>query len=87
MSILTFPIQRSNKYDDNIHRYGEHSDTCVCCGKRTAEKLYIHMSVDFAAVDTTNEDLTEIDTVSQGMFPIGAECAKKFPKQFIFKNL
>lgn len=68
---------RSAKYDNNIDIYGDHSDTCFLCGKPTAQKLWVHY--------TTDGELTSDDNHpdSQGLFPIGSECAKKLPKSFI----
>lgn len=86
MCIKTVPILRSSQYENNITRLGEHSDTCICCGKRTATNLTVHLTTDFEIVNTTKEDLSEIDTISQGFFNIGKECAKKFPSEFIFKS-
>lgn len=83
----THQIPRSKDYERNIDRLGEHSNTCVCCGRRTAEKHFIHAHIGWEAVDTENEDLSEIESESQGFFPIGPECAKKLPKEFIFNNI
>jgi hypothetical protein len=78
----THPIYESPKKEANERKYGLNSNSCVCCGKPTAEHLYIHATTDWKAVDTTEEIAN-----SQGAFPIGPECAKHFPKGFIFKNL
>lgn len=64
---------RSKHYDNNIERYGEWSDTCICCGKRTVEKYLIQLTIDGLLVDVENE----IED-SQGFFPIGNVCLKKF---------
>jgi hypothetical protein len=85
-AIKTHPIWESPKKEDNEEKFGFHSNTCVCCGKPTAEKLFIHASTHWVAVNTDNDDLSSIGMQSQGSFPIGAECAKKFPKEFIFKS-
>lgn len=78
----TCTIYESPKKESNEERLGLHTDSCVCCGLRTAEKLFIHANTDWLAVDVKEE--CEIDN-SQGFFPIGPECAKRFPKEFIFK--
>ena len=82
--IKTHPIPESSKKEANEEKYGLTSKSCVCCGKPTAEKLSIHASTFWVAVNTDSEDLSSIGHESQGMFPIGCECAKKFPKEFIF---
>ncbi|NCB02957.1 MAG: hypothetical protein EOM67_12425 [Spirochaetia bacterium] len=66
---------RSLQYEANIERLGDHSNTCICCGKRTAEKHFIQMTTSGDLIDST----TEVDD-SQGFFPIGPECLKKFNK-------
>lgn len=81
----TTELKRSAKYDDNIERLGDHSDTCFICGKRTSEKLFIHYTTNGDIVNTQAEDLSSIDRESQGFFPIGPECAKKYKKEFIFE--
>jgi hypothetical protein len=58
------------------------SNSCICCGKPTAQKLFIHATTDWVAVD--EPDGAKVPN-SQGAFPIGPECAKHFPKEFIFK--
>lgn len=78
----TFPIKRSAKYDANLENYGDNPNTCVCCGMPTAEKQFIHANTSWEAVD--EQDEAKVPN-SQGNFPIGPECAKKFPPAFIFK--
>jgi hypothetical protein len=70
---------RSPKYDENIEREGDHSETCFICGKRTQSKQLVHylVSDELIAYGGDVED-------SQGFFPIGSNCAKKLPKKFIF---
>lgn len=79
----TMPIPESNKRDANLSRYGDHSDSCIVCGKRTNEKFFIHASTDWVAVNILDDDLTHYGSESQGCFPIGSDCAKKLPKEFI----
>jgi hypothetical protein len=79
----TFPIYESPMKESNEHKYGSHSNSCVCCGKRTAEKFWIHATTDWVAVDEPDESKVPD---SQGAFPVGPECAKKFPKEFIFTS-
>ena len=56
-------------YSKNLDRYGEHTNTCCRCGKRTADGA----GTVFAEMDTGGGE-------SQGMFPVGPECAKAFKK-------
>lgn len=76
-------FKRSEKYDDNVERYGNNSRTCECCGKQTDEKLFVHICTSYEITTSKNDDLTAYGRESQGYFPIGRECAKKFPQQYI----
>ena len=78
-----FPIYESPMKERNEKKYGITSKSCVCCGKPTAEKLWIHATTAWVAVNEPDESKVED---SQGAFPIGPECAKKFPEEFIFKS-
>ena len=75
MKAILLNTLRSLRYEANIERLGDHSNTCICCGKRTAEKDFIQMTTSGTLIDST----TEVDD-SQGFFPIGPECLKKFNK-------
>lgn len=79
----THEIYESPMKERNEAKYGLTSKSCVCCGKPTAEKLFIHATTAWVAVDEWDENKVPD---SQGAFPIGPECAKKFPKEFIFKS-
>lgn len=78
----TFPIYESKSKESNEIKFGLHSNTCICCGRPTAEKLFIHATTDWLAID--EPDQNKVNN-SQGCFPVGPECAKHFPKEFIFK--
>ena len=84
MEIKTTPYVQSSKYDQNIEKYGNFGNTCFCCGKPTAKKQFVHYTTSGDLVNTSEEDLSSIDRESQGFFPIGSECAKKYKKEFIF---
>lgn len=79
----TYPIYESPVKERNEKKFGIQSNSCVCCGKLTAEKLWIHATTDWLAIDEPDESKVEN---SQGCFPIGPECAKRFPKEFIFTS-
>ena len=74
---------RTASYDANIERYGDNSNTCDCCGKPTAQKMWIHYTEQGKVVNVGTDDLPE-GFKSQGCFPIGPECAKKYGMDFIF---
>lgn len=75
MKAIPLNTLRSLQYEANIGRLGDHPDTCICCGKRTAEKNFIQMTTSGTLIDS----VTEVKN-SQGFFPIGPECLKKFNK-------
>ena len=75
MKAIPLNTLRSLQYEANIERLGDHSNTCICCGKRTAEKDFIQMTTSGTLIDS----VTEVKN-SQGFFPIGPECLKKFNK-------
>lgn len=73
-------LPQSENYAANIKRYGEHSDSCICCGKRIqSPKQYVHMSTDWVMKHV--EDADESD--SQGLFPVGPECSKKIANEYL----
>jgi hypothetical protein len=69
---------RAKDYDARIDRDGEDSSTCFICGRKTAQELFVHY--------TTGGKLTSAVSHpdSQGLFPVGPECAKKLPVNYIF---
>ena len=76
MKQMSLENLRTSRYEANIERLGEHSNTCIACGQRTAEKAFIQMTTFGMLVDETTEEVEE----SQGLFPIGPECLKRFNK-------
>lgn len=75
MRTLSLSEARTASYDRNVERLGEWSDTCICCGQRTAQKNLIQLTIDGNLIDAVEE----VDN-TQGFFPIGAECLKRFNK-------
>lgn len=67
---------RTSRYEANIERLGEHSDTCIACGQRTAEKGFLQLTTSGFLVDETEKEVED----SQGLFPVGSECLKRFHK-------
>lgn len=59
---------------------------CCICGREVNLKRggMVHMTTD--GTFTTAPDDSQIDN-SQGFFPIGPECKKLLPKEFIFKEI
>lgn len=87
LTVISLEKIRSAKYDDNVERLGEFSNTCIVCGKRTTEKTFVHYTTDGFLVhaDLDQDDLEFFDVESQGHFPIGSDCAKKVGSEFIIK--
>ena len=79
---IDFEKIRSSKFDQHVDKFGYSSNTCEICGRRTAEKLFVHMTNDGCLINVRDEEFV---ADSQGFFPIGSECAKKLPKEFIFE--
>lgn len=82
--IIEIPLDevRSEKYEKNIHTYGEDSNTCFICGKRIkniGNAKYVQFLTNGNLV-SSNEDLEN----SQGAFPVGNDCAKKLVINFTF---
>lgn len=91
--IKTRELIESPRKEANIEKFGDHSDTCICCGRRQNEKKteqkYVHMTTGWEMINTPEvEEVTEkivgTDFETQGFWPIGNTCAKKYPKEFIF---
>jgi len=81
--IIEIPLEevRSDKYNANIDRLGEHSDTCFICGKRTnGKQKNVHYLENGNIVSYGGDDIVG----SQGFFPVGKDCAKKLIINFFF---
>ncbi len=81
--IIEIPLEevQSPNYEKNIDRFGDHSDTCLICGKKTNGKSkYVHLLTNGNIVSYGSDDIVE----SQGFFPVGSDCAKKLVVQFTF---
>jgi hypothetical protein len=85
INVIELGSIRSAKYDDNVERHGEHSNTCFICGKPTAQRSFVHFTTDGFLIPTNIDetDLGQFDLESQGCFPIGSECAKKIDREFV----
>lgn len=79
----TFEFTESPMKEANLETLGEHSDSCLICGKRTRGEFWVEMSHDWIAVK--NPGGIEFGE-SQGCFPVGPECRKKFPSGFVVQD-
>ena len=83
---------QSKNYDKTIDLVGDYGDNCIYCGKRQNDskggQKYVHLITtgEFVNVAHPDEDGMVGKYESQGWFPIGNTCAKKFPKEFVFIN-
>jgi hypothetical protein len=70
---------RSPKYEDRGHG----DDPCFLCGKRVNvdKAKYVHLLCDGRLVDSKDDFESNND---QGFFPVGPECSKKIPTNFLF---
>jgi hypothetical protein len=85
MSIRAFveiPIEnvKSKMYQQNIELYGEHSNSCLICGKPIKESnpKHVHLLTNGNIVSYDGDDIDN----SQGFFPVGKSCAKKLVINF-----
>ena len=91
MEQITKELYVSPMLDRNLDKYGQSDNQCICCGKpmKPDDKQYVHMNTNWLAVHSSITDVKCLEMTgaeSQGMFPIGNECAKKM-KGFIFNSL
>jgi hypothetical protein len=83
----TMELYQSPNFDKNeeLSKPG-HTERCVCCNKPMKPeqvKYMVHMTTDLLLFDT---DDTTLVSNSQGLFPVGSECKKMLPKNFVFKT-
>jgi hypothetical protein len=82
--IIEIPLEevQSENYDANVERYGDHSNTCLICGKRVKEgkEKMVHLLNNGNIVSYEGEDIEN----SQGFFPVGSDCANKLIIKFAF---
>lgn len=78
-------IPESTQLEKNLDRYGNKSNSCICCGKPTNQRYWINTVEGPGAIksNVTDEDLEGLGLHSQGSFPIGSECRKRLPKDYV----
>lgn len=70
--------------NSRIHRRGDESNPeCKMCGRKMSRKAsenahHVHMTVYLDLVPLN----ADIESISQGCFPVGSECAKMLPTGF-----
>ena len=83
-TLVQIPLEsvQTTSYHKNLAKYGNDSDTCICCGKRVKN----YPSCKYVQL-LTNGNLISSDQDfdnSQGLFPVGNDCAKKLVVSFAF---
>tara|TARA_B110000483_G_scaffold57008_1_gene71311 strand:+ start:8405 stop:8650 length:246 start_codon:yes stop_codon:yes gene_type:complete len=81
--MTTFEITQTNTYDENISGL----NPCIRCGKEIKNSKYSVQLVegDLLAL-SINEKADESDGGYMGFHPIGSECQKHIPSEFIHKH-
>jgi hypothetical protein len=80
-------IQTEN-FEANIDRYGYNENTCECCGKQLKNKKWAVNTLEGPTVieaNITDEEIEASGLYSQGLFYLGSDCIKKYPKEFRVK--
>jgi hypothetical protein len=75
---------QTESYDANIERGG--SNPCVRCGKDVKnEKYSVHLiDGDLIMLAKDDEDKYVSDSGDMDWHPVGSECAKHIPKEFLW---
>ena len=79
---------QSDKFDDNVEKYGWDENTCACCAKPLKDNTNAILTIEGPGVipaSITNDQLDEAGLVSQGIFFLGSSCVKKYPKEYRIK--
>ena len=86
MKTLEFKI--SEKFEDNIDKYGYDENTCECCGKQLKDKTNAVHVVEPSMVipsNITEDELIKLGITTQGVYYLGSSCIKKYPKEYRIK--
>lgn len=59
-------------------------EPCILCGRKTDSELFVHLSTSYRLISVGQE----VDEASdQGWFPVGPECAKKLPAEYVSREV
>ena len=79
--------EMQEKYENSL-KYN-YKEFCYCCGRgiKGTPKFYIWTveGPDLVPITVTEEDMARTDSAPQGAFPIGSECRKLYPKEYVGK--
>lgn len=86
LGVLEIPMTATR--ERNLNTYGDTENSCICCGKPTDAKLFINTieGPDAVFSHITEQDMAAHGKYTQGWFPVGSDCAKKFPKGYVSKS-
>ena len=80
---IKLPTARKGGYNDRSKNVGHGEDACFLCGRPIHEdkrSYWVHYTTDGDFTDLAPD---EIGDLSQGYFPVGADCRHKLPKGFV----
>jgi hypothetical protein len=74
-----------------VYNSDKHIEECFLCGRGlTAKALvngwWIHLGTDGTLLTQDDPAAIADDTLSQGCFPVGSECAKRIDRPYKFKS-
>lgn len=82
----TFEIIQTENFDENESKINGDTTPCVRCGKGVKNKKYFVELIEGGLnALSTKEQADEDDAGYMGMHPIGSECRKHIPSEFIHK--
>ena len=80
-----------DSHDVDVSQLEDPYWTCIYCGKKVSAKkkyaYFVHVMNGGNMICDTEEELTgEHEAGDMAFFPIGPECRKKLPPEFVFKQ-
>lgn len=82
----TLELIETANYEDNLER-GGNINPCARCGKEVKNAKYMVHFIEGGntMLAVADEDNYVEDDADMGFFPIGSECAKHIPQEFLHK--
>jgi len=78
-------FETQEKYE-NSSKY-KYKEFCSCCGRgiKGEPKFWLNTIEGPSVVpfNTTEEEMKKEGLYTQGLFPIGSECKKRYPKEYV----
>ena len=84
--MTTLRLEQTANYYENLDK-GENMNPCVRCGKEVKNtKFLVHfIEGGNTMLAVADEDQYIEDDADMGFFPVGSECARHIPKEFLHK--